>query len=271
MADSRDDKLDERERLARAFEKASSISLIFAEGDGWLGDRDCEIIVEALRAGPVAPADPGEQYDGWAEKDAVIKACRDIHVYGGTPDVVRKIVRALSALDNLLPPSDGIEWADLDAPLPPSSTALAQVCETTLTMRYPVACNCGAIGSGIGPCAHWEAGRNPERCPYCDHTEACHHKVAAWLEASVKRQDDPKNVTEMLPPSATTRREDATPLLYNVHSMWLQETQDVEWQLQWKEVLAAIDQHLTRNNYPNAAPSILPSHNDISREEKANG
>lgn len=64
-------------------------------------------------------------------------------------------------------------------------------------------------------------------------------------------------------PSATTRREDGTPLLYNVHSMWLQETQDVEWQLQWKEVLAAIDQHLTRNNYPNAAPSILPSCNDI--------
>lgn len=57
-----------------------------------------------------------------------------------------------------------------------------QRCETTLTMRYPVPCNCGAIGSGIGPCVHWEPGANPERCPYCDHVQACHHKAAAWLE-----------------------------------------------------------------------------------------
>lgn len=64
-----------------------------------------------------------------------------------------------------------------------------QRCETTLTMRYPVACQCGSIGSGIGPCVHWEPGANPERCVYCDHIQACHHKAAAWLEESVAQSE----------------------------------------------------------------------------------
>lgn len=66
-------------------------------------------------------------------------------------------------------------------------------CETTMTMRYPVDCKCGAVGSGIGPCVHWE----PElgavvngRCSYCDHIEACHHIAGAWLEQHLSEKTD---------------------------------------------------------------------------------
>lgn len=55
-------------------------------------------------------------------------------------------------------------------------------CETTQTLRYPVKCACGSVESGIGPCASWLTGANPERCVYCDHVEECHHAVARWLE-----------------------------------------------------------------------------------------
>jgi hypothetical protein len=48
----------------------------------------------------------------------------------------------------------------------------------------------------------------------------------------------------------------STPLLYNVHCMWLQQAQDSEWKAQWRELLAAIDQHLIRAKYPKQATDI---------------
>lgn len=61
---------------------------------------------------------------------------------------------------------------------------------------------------------------------------------------------------ELVARSHVATPESGTPLLFNVHCMWQQEHagQHFEWDMQWRELLAAIDQHLVRVNYPNAAP-----------------
>ena len=74
----------------------------------------------------------------------------------------------------------------------------------------------------------------------------------ARLRSDCKRLDDGLN-------SACDRitiAEIGTPLLYNVHCMWQQKAQDNEWKAQWRELLAAIDQHLIRARYPKQATHI---------------
>jgi hypothetical protein len=51
-------------------------------------------------------------------------------------------------------------------------------------------------------------------------------------------------------PPANVAPRDGTPLLYNVHCMWQSRGPDAEWEAQWRELLAAIDQHLVRVGYP---------------------
>lgn len=45
------------------------------------------------------------------------------------------------------------------------------------------------------------------------------------------------------------------PLLWNVHCMFQQAERGAEWESQWRDLLAAIEQHLQRVDYPNAAPT----------------
>lgn len=44
------------------------------------------------------------------------------------------------------------------------------------------------------------------------------------------------------------------PLLWNVHCMFQEAERGPEWEAQWRDLLAAIEQHLQRARYPNAAP-----------------
>jgi hypothetical protein len=51
------------------------------------------------------------------------------------------------------------------------------VCETTLTERFFVAdCACDTYPDNLGPCAEFSPDGTNGKCPYCDHTEACHAK-----------------------------------------------------------------------------------------------
>lgn len=51
-------------------------------------------------------------------------------------------------------------------------------CETTLTERFEyAACSCNTYEGNLGPCKGFEAGSDPKRCVYCDHTIACHQAL----------------------------------------------------------------------------------------------
>jgi len=46
------------------------------------------------------------------------------------------------------------------------------------------------------------------------------------------------------------------PLLWNVHCMYQQAERDMGWQGQWRDLLAAIEQHLQRVGYPNGGSDM---------------
>lgn len=49
----------------------------------------------------------------------------------------------------------------------------AGVCETTVTERRAIKCNCPTYPENLGVCDTWESGGN-DRCVYCDHEKECH-------------------------------------------------------------------------------------------------
>lgn len=56
-------------------------------------------------------------------------------------------------------------------------------------------------------------------------------------------------------PAPVTADPSGNPLLWNVHCMYQQADRDMGWHGQWRDLLAAIEQHLQRVGYPNAAPA----------------
>ena len=46
------------------------------------------------------------------------------------------------------------------------------------------------------------------------------------------------------------------PLLWNVHCMYQQGLRDEAWEMQWRQLLAAIEQHLQRVGYPNGGSDM---------------
>lgn len=108
------------------------------------------------------------------------------------------------------------------------------------------------------------ASRNDLDCCYGgEPKESCvlrcvHFKPKLWPLVQAARAT----------PSHEREPKDGTPLLYNVHCMWQQTTINKadadEWEAQWRELLAAIDQHLVRVGYPNAAaPANEQQRNEI--------
>ena len=47
------------------------------------------------------------------------------------------------------------------------------ICETTMTDRSLVLCDCPTYTSNLGVCRGYEEGKN-SRCVFCDHDEKCH-------------------------------------------------------------------------------------------------
>lgn len=99
-----------------------------------------------------------------------------------------------------------------------------------------------------------------------DRIERLERELAA-MERTVQGLLTSKSAPSAIAPNGT-------PLLYNVHCMWQQEHagKHLDWDMQWRELLAAIDQCLVRVGYPNAAPQVnIGSENRSTLERAQNG
>jgi len=66
-----------------------------------------------------------------------------------------------------------------DSGIPSMKTGDSQgLCETTMTERFEVACQCGTYEGNLGACKTFLAGADPARCVYCDHKAECHVMLA---------------------------------------------------------------------------------------------
>lgn len=71
------------------------------------------------------------------------------------------------------------------------------------------------------------------------------------------------------PAPATEPVANGNPLLWNVHCIFQEAERGPEWEAQWRDLLAAIEQHLQRARYPNAAPLARVGDDARTGEETA--